>query len=226
MGKETFYFSHDYNPTGDPKIAAMISEHGACGYGYFWRITEMLHSEPNHFLPLKKYIFLAIAKQMLANVETVEKFINECISDYELFITDGVNFWSNRVNSNLGERAKLSEKRALAGKKGAIAKQTLAIAKQQTANVSKGKEIKGKENKVKDIIEEIFVPPLIEEVEAYFFENGYSIESAKMAFRHYDTSNWVDKNGKQVKNWKQKMNSVWFKPENKIQLQAKRTLQY
>ena len=143
MSKETFYFSHDYNPTGDPKIAAMISEHGACGYGFFWRITEMLHAEPEHLLPLKKYIFLAIAKQMLANVETVEKFINECITDYELFVSDGINFWSKRVNNNLGERAKLSEKRALAGKKGAIAKQTLAIAKQQKANASKGKERKG-----------------------------------------------------------------------------------
>lgn len=69
MAKETYYFSHDYDPTGDPKMQAMIGNYGGMGYGIFWRIVEMLHADDNHRLPLKKYIFQAIAKQMQANAE-------------------------------------------------------------------------------------------------------------------------------------------------------------
>ena len=58
MSKETFYFPHDYDPTGDPKMQALLGEFGGCGYGVFWRIIEMLHSDSSHKLPLKTiYIF-------------------------------------------------------------------------------------------------------------------------------------------------------------------------
>ena len=33
--KKTFYFSHDFEPTSDPKIQALISEYGGLGYGSF-----------------------------------------------------------------------------------------------------------------------------------------------------------------------------------------------
>jgi len=36
--KKTFYFSHDFEPTSDPKIQALISEYGGLGYGIWWRI--------------------------------------------------------------------------------------------------------------------------------------------------------------------------------------------
>jgi len=61
-----------------------------------------------------------------------------------------------------------------------------------------------------------FIPPEINEVIKYFIENGYSEESATMAFKYYDEGNWKDSTGKQVLNWKQKMRGVWFKPENKM----------
>lgn len=151
MAKETFYFSHDYDPTGDPKMAAMLSEHGGMGYGCFWRITEMLHSDEDHRLPLKKYIFMAIAKQMLTEVSIIENFIKNCIEDYELFVSDGEKFWSNRVDRNLGKRAEISEKRAFAGRLGGIAKQNQANAKQNVANKKKGNESK-KEEASKDAL--------------------------------------------------------------------------
>jgi len=52
--------------------------------------------------------------------------------------------------------------------------------------------------------------PIFNEVKAYFLENGFSERLAKKAFDYYEDSGWVDKNGKQVLNWKQKMQSVWF----------------
>lgn len=63
--------------------------------------------------------------------------------------------------------------------------------------------------------------PTVYEVEKYFNENGYTIESARKFFKYYETSRgekgrvWKDSSGKTVKNWKQKAQSVWFKPENK-----------
>jgi len=60
----------------------------------------------------------------------------------------------------------------------------------------------------------ILAPPTLEEVKAYFKEKGYKTDSAIRAFNAYSENNWHDSNNKPVKNWKLKMNNVWFKPEN------------
>src|SRR6185437_7057594 len=70
-----------------------------------------------------------------------------------------------------------------------------------------------KENKSKS---REFTPPSVDEVVSYFYEKGYTKESAQRAHEYYSTSDWHDNNNKKVKNWKQKMLSVWFKPENKV----------
>lgn len=56
----------------------------------------------------------------------------------------------------------------------------------------------------------------IEHVKTYFLENGYSEISAQKFFDYYSVASWKDSKGNKVKNWKQKAQSVWFKPENKI----------
>jgi len=61
-----------------------------------------------------------------------------------------------------------------------------------------------------------FTPPQQFEVIGYFIENGYTKELAEKAFKYYETGNWSDGKGNKVKNWKQKMQSVWFKEENKV----------
>jgi hypothetical protein len=60
---------------------------------------------------------------------------------------------------------------------------------------------------------------LLEDVINYFTTNGYSKESAMKFFNYYSVSGWKDGNGKEVKVWKQKAQSVWFKDENKIKQQ-------
>lgn len=206
--KDTFYFSHDYEPTSDPKIQALLGEHGAVGYGIYWRIIEMLHSDCNHKLPFKKYLFLAIAKQMLTSAEQIEAIIQQSINVYELFNSDAEYFWSNRVLRNFERRAELSEKRSVAGKAG-------AIAKQNQANTSKGKKRKGK-NIIRKSIKKEFTPPLIEDVKKYFTDNGYKPEIGERAFKSYSVANWIDSKGNSIINWKQKMINVWFRPEHKI----------
>lgn len=140
--KDAYYFPHDYEPIGDQKILALISDHGAAGYGLYWRIIEMLHSETTHKLEMKPMLYKAIAKQMESNAEQLLKFINDCIKEYYLFQSDGIFFWSDRVNRNIERREEVSKVRSIAGKKGYVAKQNSANAKQMLAIAKQRKEKK------------------------------------------------------------------------------------
>ena len=83
---------------------------------------------------------------------------------------------------------------------------------------TKGKQraTTNKENKeIKEGDSKKFVPPTIKMIKDYSTEKGYSIDAQKV-FNYYDVSNWVDSKGNKVRNWKQKVLSVWCKPENKI----------
>ena len=68
---------------------------------------------------------------------------------------------------------------------------------------------------VKEKKDKRFTPPLISEVKEYFKEKGYTEQSAIKAFEYYDVADWKDSKGNKVKSWKQKMQGVWFKDENK-----------
>lgn len=152
--KDTYYFQHDYNPTSDPKVQALIGEYGAIGYGIYWRIVEMLHEDELHKLQCKKFIYIALAKQMLTSVEQVESIIKNCIDIYELFKSDDDFFWSERVMRNISKRTEISNKRSKAGKISAeLRKKTTSVehkstcVEQNPTKERKVKEIKVKENK-------------------------------------------------------------------------------
>ncbi len=159
--KEAYYFQHDYEPISDPKITALLAEYGAEGYGIFWRIIEMLHSNTEHKLPKKKYIFIAIAKQLvtkdnngITNYNKIEDVINYATDVCELFLDDKEFIISKRVLDNFKKREDISEKRSEAGKRSAsirwgnednkrITKENFV--KQKVTKSNKGKEIKTKE---------------------------------------------------------------------------------
>ena len=217
MSKKTFYFSHDFEPTSDPKIQALISEFGGIGYGIWWRLIEMLHSDDDHKLPKKQFIYTALAGQMKCNSQFIEEFIDFAIDVLELLNTDGNYFWSNRVLRNFEQMDKEKSWRSKGGKNSANARKIketelelslteLSLSSSQL-NSSSCKEKK---------IKEIRYIPSLDEVELYFKENGYTKDSAVKAFNYYSENNWKDSRNNQVKNWKQKMQGVWFKEENKI----------
>ncbi len=58
------------------------------------------------------------------------------------------------------------------------------------------------------IDEHSFMPPKLEEVDAYCRERNNYVD-AKRFFDYYSAGNWKDKDGKPVKNWKQKMIANW-----------------
>ena len=202
--KESFYFPHDYDAANDPKLSALVEEYGATGYGIYWYIIELLHQDDHHKLPQKQYIYLAIAKQMKANVEQIENIVKHCILVCELFVVDGDLFYSPRVLRNFEKRAEISEKRSIAGKAGAIAKQNLA-------NASKGKERKGNKKKVNNTQ---FIPPSFEEFKKYCTEKGFS-GIAQRAFDGYEAGEWHDAQGTKILRWKQKLINGWFTEKNK-----------
>lgn len=164
--KDTYYFQHDYNPTSDPKVQALIGEHGAIGYGIYWRIVEMLHEDELHKLQCKMFIYIALAKQMLTSVEQVESIIKNCIDIYELFKSDNDFFWSERVMRNINKRTEISNKRSKAGKISAESRKNATSVEHKSTCVEqnptkerKVKEIKVKENKEEyNILSEQKVP--------------------------------------------------------------------
>lgn len=74
------------------------------------------------------------------------------------------------------------------------------------------------DNDIKKRKKTTFSPPLQSEVEQYFTTNQYSIAAARRAWNFYEVADRHDSNWKKVKNWKQKMQSVWFKDENKAKV--------
>jgi hypothetical protein len=198
--KDTFYFQHDYEPTADPKIQALLHKFGGIGYGLWWRIIEMLHSDEQHKIQHKKYIYLAIAGQMSTSVEQVQEFLNFCINDVELLVSDAEYFWSDRVNRNIEKRNDISLKRSFAGKKSAEqrnisstnAEQVLTSVEQNPTKKRKGKEIKEKKENSIDIslttlslVEKIFL-----EKTAYNWTESYAKKEAEKFFNFYASKGW------------------------------------
>jgi hypothetical protein len=60
-----------------------------------------------------------------------------------------------------------------------------------------------------------FIPPTVEQVVSYFTEQGYIASAGVKAWKYYNVADWTDSKGTKIMNWKQKMQGVWFKDENK-----------
>jgi hypothetical protein len=87
-----------------------------------------------------------------------------------------------------------------------------------TSHMENENENENKDLNNKKKVSKKFIPPSIDEVMQYFEENGYTTESAEKAFNYYSIADWHDSKGTKVKNWKQKMQAVWFKDENRTKI--------
>jgi len=157
------YFQHDYSCRNHPKMVALISDHGALGYGIFWAIAEYTHEVEHHSIK-QQYEFQALAKQMSTGVEQVLNIVEDCINKYSLLTRDeDGSVVSRRTFENLVKRDETRENKSKAGKASADAKkaklealnqQKSTAVKQDSTGVQqkstkerKGKEIKEKEKK-------------------------------------------------------------------------------
>ena len=157
--KDAYYFSHDSNARNDTKILAMRCDYGLEGYGMYWVIVETLRDESNYMLKLSDKTFKALAMQMHSTSDNVQKFINDCINEYELFATDNEHFWAESLTRRMDKLEIIRDKR----KKAAEVRwqksdndmqmqyKSNAYAMQLDAKESKVKESKVKESIKKDI---------------------------------------------------------------------------
>ena len=63
--------------------------------------------------------------------------------------------------------------------------------------------------------------PTQQEVIDFFISKGSTEEKAKQAYEYYEVADWHDAKGNRVKNWKQKMLSVWINNSNFISTKNK-----
>lgn len=177
---------------------------GVEGYGIYFMLLEVLREQSDYRYPISDIDLLA------DEFGTSEAKVSAVVKTYDLFLVDeNQNFFSENLILNMQPYLKMKEQRVLAGKASAEKRKQSLSDRSTTVQQSKVKESKVKENRV-------FKAPALNEVESYFTENGYSKESAIRAFNHYDVADWHDTKGNKVINWKQKMQTVWFKPENKV----------
>lgn len=59
-----------------------------------------------------------------------------------------------------------------------------------------------------------FKPPSFDDFKKYCDDNGFE-NIAERAFRGYEEADWHDSKGKKIKNWKQKLQHVWFSDKNR-----------
>lgn len=154
MAKEAYYFSHDSNARHDPKITAMRSVYGSEGYAWFWILIELMREADEYKLHMQgKYTFNAYAKQMDCECSTAERFVDDCINEFNLFSSDGIFFWSDSLQRRMDLREQTSEKRRAAANvrwdKKKVDANALHKDSKSNANGMQGKERKGNKNESK-----------------------------------------------------------------------------
>lgn len=223
------YFSHDNNMRNDPKIKALRRKYGIAGYAIFNMLLEVLTESERFNVKVGKVHIELLAGDFDCEPDLLFDLIEYSVS-IELLHKDGENIFSSGLKKRL---APVVEKRELARKKEEERKRFLQQKRQESGvsvtetthnppvsasetTQSKVKESKEEKKYIKKS-HQAFTPPTLDEVKVYFLENSYTEHSAIKAFNYYNSANWKDSKGNQVKNWKQKMQGVWFKDDNKIQ---------
>lgn len=116
------FFSHDSDAFYDEKIVGMRADYGFESYALWWFIIERMRKEKDFKLDYNKKLFRSI-KVLTGTTIDVEKFINDCINEYELFVLENDKFYSksllNRMNLMIEKQQKKSEQARIAGKKSA-----------------------------------------------------------------------------------------------------------
>lgn len=126
------------------------------------------------------------------------------------------------------------KKRAEAGRKGGLSRSSNAKAMLKQSSSYKDKDKDKYKDKDKEGGADKSAIPTLKEVKEYFIKNGYSEKVAIRAFNMYNASveanpklkYWRDSRDNPIKNWKMKMQSVWFKDENKIKQSTNNTKYY
>lgn len=186
------------------------------GYGIYWSLVEDLYHN-NNILENNPAL---LSYDYRCSIEVVDSVIN----DFDLFVVTFDTISSISIQKRLDSRndkvtkAKLSASKRWENK----AKNAEKVETQcdSDANAMRtqcdGNAIKERKVKESKVYKEEFIIPSVEEVENYFFENGYRKDVAKKAWNYYNNLGWKNSKGKKVLNWKNTVMNNWFTEENKL----------
>ena len=108
------WFPHDYNAASDAKIRSLIRRHCATGYGLYWHLVEMMHTEKAMH---SSVAIDALIIGMNEDEDTVTAVL-KTLQMLELVVANDNDVISiQRVTRNLSERESISERRAKAAGK-------------------------------------------------------------------------------------------------------------
>lgn len=214
------YFPHDSGMRNHVKVKAIRNKF-TNGYAIWAMILEYLTGCDGCEFEKSEIQFELLAGDFGFDSKEISELIEYCLKIEILFEKNGFIF-SESLNERL---APVFEKR---NKSKELSQQQLRRngrfcnnnAEDTVVSVTETPQSKVKESKRDKRRKKAFIPPTLQEVEQYFLENGYT--NAKKAFDYYSVSDWFDSKGTKVANWKQKMQGVWFKEENKIQTPTKK----
>lgn len=143
-----------------------------------------------------------ISLKLLKNISDVlgctKADVQKVITEFDLFDFDDDHFWSDSIINRIEAR----ENRKVRAKENA------------DKRWNKDEPVKKRKS---------FAAPSEQEVVDYFIMNGFKESAGKKAFKYYNDAEWKDSRDNQVKNWKQKMQAVWFKDEHKELLTTKQS---
>lgn len=107
------FFRHFVHTTSDERILKMRLDYGLAGYGLFWLIYEYLVEQKGRVA----YDLKLIAMVVRADIRTVKRFVNDCVTKYQLFESDGTDLWSNECISEANRIEEFSRKQSMNVKK-------------------------------------------------------------------------------------------------------------
>lgn len=104
------FFSHEGNASRTPDILRMRERFGARGYGLYWQINEYLFNSGGRAPLNPRLVSIAINEDPRA----VKVFLSACIDDFQLFTSDGVDFWADWLLADIQRIINISEQRSKA----------------------------------------------------------------------------------------------------------------
>jgi len=114
---DVYWFRHDSNARRDQKILELRLVYGAEGYGWYWMLLELMREASGYRLKMAgKYGLATLAKELDADQDRLQEFIQDCIEEFWLFQSDGQYFWSESFLRRMGAYQELCDKRRDAAK--------------------------------------------------------------------------------------------------------------
>ena len=142
------YFPHDCSASGDYKLAALETEHGAAGYAVFFKSVEILHSCKNGTLDIES-LAKGVGGMMRGGIYDVKIILESCL---KLGLLESktrkqiVLVSSKRIQQNVLRIKQLSEKNRRNALRGAELREKSASDRSATAQGSLAIKSKSKLN--------------------------------------------------------------------------------